>query len=175
MILNSRSTSETIRVGKEVGRRLRPGDVVALIGELGAGKTHFIKGLAAGAGVKKSTHLTSPSFTLVNEYPGKVPFYHIDLYRLETKDAEDLGLEEYVQGAGVTVIEWADRVPSLIPADALRIRIEYAGEQSRTIQIMGQGERHDQLVKVLEFDCGLKKGIEEMRKGQGEGGGRLRS
>jgi tRNA threonylcarbamoyladenosine biosynthesis protein TsaE len=151
IILNSGSASETIRIGKEVGNRLRRGDVVALIGELGAGKTHFIKGLASGVGVKKSKYLSSPSFTLVNEYPGKVPFYHIDLYRLETReDAEDLGLEEYVQCEGVTVIEWADRIPSLIPKEALWIEIEYAGEKDRTIQITGKGERYDRLIKDLK-------------------------
>lgn len=150
IILDSRSASETIRIGKEVGNRLRPGDVVALIGELGAGKTHFIKGLASGVGVKKSKYLSSPSFTLVNEYPGKIPFYHIDLYRLETReDAENLGLEEYVQGEGVTVIEWADRIPSLIPKEALWIEIEYAGEKDRTIEMTGRGKRYDQLVKEI--------------------------
>jgi tRNA threonylcarbamoyladenosine biosynthesis protein TsaE len=151
IILNSGSASETIRIGKDVGSRLHRGDVVALIGELGTGKTHFIKGLASGVRVKRSKYLSSPSFTLVNEYPGKVPFYHIDLYRLETReDAEDLGLEEYVQSEGVTVIEWADRIPSLIPKEALWIEIEYAGEKDRTIQITGKGERYDRLIKDLK-------------------------
>jgi tRNA threonylcarbamoyladenosine biosynthesis protein TsaE len=150
VILHSRNTHGTLRIGKEVGRRLRPADVVALVGELGAGKTHFIKGLASGMGVRKSKYLTSPSFTLINEYPGEVPFYHIDLYRLETRgEAEDLGLEEYVQGDGITVIEWADRIPSLIPCGALWVKIEYRGKQSREIQITGEGKRWDKLAEEL--------------------------
>ena len=151
VIIRSRSTSETIRIGKEVGSRLQPGDVVALIGELGAGKTHFIKGMASGAGIKKSRYLSSPSFTPVNEYPGRVPFYHIDLYRLETAgEAEDLGIEEYVQGGGITVIEWADRIPSLLPKEVLWIKIEYTGKQSRTIEIAGKGERYSQIVNEIQ-------------------------
>jgi len=130
---------------------LQPGDVVALTGELGAGKTHFIKGLASGVGVKKSRYLSSPSFTLVNEYPGRVCFYHIDLYRLETeKEAADLGLEEYVQGGGITVIEWADRIPSLLPDEILWIKIEYAGENSRRIEIAGKGERYSRIVNEIQ-------------------------
>lgn len=130
---------------------MQPGDVVALTGELGAGKTHFIKGLASGVGVKKSRYLSSPSFTLVNEYPGRVCFYHIDLYRLETeKEAADLGLEEYVQGGGITVIEWADRIPSLLPDEILWIKIEYAGENSRRIEIAGKGERYSRIVNEIQ-------------------------
>jgi tRNA threonylcarbamoyladenosine biosynthesis protein TsaE len=150
VILHSRNTAETIRIGKEVGRRLHPADVVALVGELGAGKTHFIKGLASGAGVRKSKYLTSPSFTLINEYPGAVPFYHVDLYRLETRgEADELGLEEYVQSGGITVIEWADRIPSLIPHGALWVKIEYRGGQTREIQVTGEGDRWDGLAEEL--------------------------
>jgi tRNA threonylcarbamoyladenosine biosynthesis protein TsaE len=152
LVVESRSTSETIRIGKEVGRRLRPGDVAALMGELGAGKTHFIKGMASGAGVKRSKYLSSPSFTLVNEYPGTVAFYHIDLYRLDDPEgAQDLGIEEYVHGAGITVIEWADRVPALIPEASLWIRIEYAGERRRRIEIAGDGERYERLIDELSL------------------------
>ena len=93
MVIQTKSASETIRIGKSIGSRLLPGDVVALVGELGAGKTQFIKGLAAGVGVGKPTYISSPSFTLINEYPGRIPFYHIDLFRLEwEKEAEELGL-----------------------------------------------------------------------------------
>lgn len=152
LILCSRSTSETIRIGKELGSRLRSGDAVALTGELGTGKTHFIKGLASGVGVKKSRYLSSPSFTLVNEYPGRIPFYHIDLYRLENeREAEDLGIEEYLQRGGITVIEWADRIPSLLPEEILRVKIEYAGKNKRTIRISGKGERYSRLAGEQSF------------------------
>src|SRR4030043_2089140 len=93
VVIQTKSASETIRVGKGIGSRLRSGDVVALVGELGAGKTQLIKGLAAGGGVRNSTYISSPSFTLINEYPGKIPFYHIDLFRLEReKEAEEFGM-----------------------------------------------------------------------------------
>jgi tRNA threonylcarbamoyladenosine biosynthesis protein TsaE len=127
-----------------------PGDVLALVGELGAGKTQFIKGLAAGTGVKKSTYLTSPSFTLINEYFGKVPFYHIDLFRLESeREAEELGLEEYFQGGGITVIEWADKIPSLLPKEILWIEILYTGEYTRSLEISGKGDRYYKLIEEL--------------------------
>lgn len=125
---------------------------MALVGELGAGKTQLIKGLAQGAGVKKSTYVSSPSFTLINEYNGKIPFYHIDLYRLEQEqEAEELGLEEYFYGNGITAVEWADRIPSLLPDGLLRVHIHYTGKQTRTIEITGQGKRYEMLIKEFEF------------------------
>jgi tRNA threonylcarbamoyladenosine biosynthesis protein TsaE len=89
---------------------------------LGTGKTQLIKGVAVGIGVGKPTYITSPSFTLINEYTGKIPFYHIDLYRLNSeKEAKELGLEEYFQSEGITVVEWADKIPSLLPKEMLRL------------------------------------------------------
>ena len=124
VVIQTKNTSETIRLGKRIGGHLRPGDVVALAGELGTGKTQFIKGLAAGVGVEKSVYISSPSFTLINEYTGKILFYHIDLYRLKSeKEAEELGLEEYFQSKGITVVEWADKIPSLLPKEMLWIHI----------------------------------------------------
>jgi len=151
MVFYSRSPSDTIRLGKRIGRLLQGGDVVALVGELGAGKTRFIRGLAQGAGVQKSDYVSSPSFTLINEYRGEIPFYHIDLYRLEQEqDAGDLGLEEYFYGDGMTAIEWADRIPSLLPGGLLRIHIRYAGKKTRTIEITGQGKRYEELITEIE-------------------------
>ncbi len=144
----SKSPSETIRIGKAIGNRLQARDVVALMGELGSGKTQLIKGLSQGAGVAKSAYVSSPSFTLINEYKGRIPFYHIDLYRLEQeKEAEALGLEEYVYGEGITAIEWADRVPSLLPDELLSIHIYYTGENTRSIEMVGKGKRYEELVK----------------------------
>ena len=154
MFLQTRSVSETIRIGRSIGSLFLPGDVAALVGELGTGKTQFIKGLAAGVGVEKSVYISSPSFTLINEYPGKIPFYHIDLYRLETeKEAEGLGLEEYFQGSGITAIEWANKIPSLLPKEILWIQIRYTGKHSRSIEILGKGTRYGELIKIL--DCRL--------------------
>ena len=151
MILYSKSPSETIRIGKTIGSSLQAGDVVALMGELGAGKTQFIKGLAQGIGVGKSAYVSSPSFTLINEYKGKIPFYHIDLYRLEEeKEAEELGLEEYFYGEGITAIEWADRIPSLLPGELLRVNIHYTGKQTRSIELVAKGKRYLNLLNQIQ-------------------------
>jgi len=150
VVIQSNGTSQTIRLGKKIGSRLRAGDVVALKGELGAGKTQFIKGLASGAGVGKSTYVSSPSFTLINEYPGKVPFYHIDLFRLDIqREAEGLGLEDYFHGEGITAIEWADRIPLLLPKELLSIHIVYAGKNSRSIKVAGKGKRYEDLINEV--------------------------
>jgi tRNA threonylcarbamoyladenosine biosynthesis protein TsaE len=152
MVFQTQSTSETIRIGKSIGSLLRSGDVVALAGELGTGKTQFIKGLAAGVGVGKPTYISSPSFTLINEYPGKVSFYHIDLYRLRSeKEAEELGLEEYFQGEGITAIEWADKIPSFLPKEILWIHIQYTGKNTRSIEAIGKGKRYEELTKKFKI------------------------
>jgi len=151
LVIQTRSASETIRVGKTVGSRLLLGDVVALVGELGAGKTQFIKGLAAGAGIENSAYISSPSFTLIHEYPGKIPFYHIDLFRLgREQEAEELGLEDYFQGRGITAIEWADKIPSLLPEELLFISITYLDKNIRSVEIAGRGRRYEDLVNQVQ-------------------------
>jgi tRNA threonylcarbamoyladenosine biosynthesis protein TsaE len=121
------------------------------MGELGTGKTQFIKGLATGAGVGKPTYISSPSFTLINEYPGRTPFYHIDLFRLKSeKDAENLGLDEYFLGDGITAVEWADKIPSLLPNELLWVKIHYVGETTRSLEILGKGDRYEKIVEGLE-------------------------
>jgi len=148
VVITSNNVSETIRIGKRIGMFLRAGDVVALVGDLGTGKTHLIKGLAAGVGVKKPAYIASPSFTLINEYPGRIPFYHLDLFRLETEEeAQDAGVEEILQGGGATAIEWADKIPSLLPRELLWLHLHAVGEQTRSIEITGNGIRYDTLVK----------------------------
>lgn len=150
VVFRSRSVLETLRIGKRIGTRLRPGDVVALTGPLGAGKTHFIKGLAYGIGIEKPRYLSSPSFTLVNEYPGRIPFYHIDLYRLENEEeAEALGLEEYLRGSGIAAIEWADKISSLLPEDSLWVRIDTVRERERTIRVTCRKEGACQWLEEL--------------------------
>lgn len=160
VVFQTRSASETIRLGKTFGGRLHAGDIVALIGELGAGKTQFIKGLAAGAGVGKPNYVSSPSFTLINEYPGKVPFYHIDLFRLHSqKEAEGLGLEDYFNGGGITAIEWADKIPSLLPREMLSIHMLYTGMNARSIEVKGKGRRYEELLKefgMRNSECGIQ-------------------
>ncbi len=128
----SHDPRETFEIGRRLGAELVRGDVLALAGDLGAGKTHLTKGIAAGLGVL-GEEVTSPTFTLIHEYPGgRLPLYHVDLYRLETAaEALDLGLDDYLAGDGVTVLEWADKFAELVPARArwVRLRARESGER----------------------------------------------
>jgi len=131
----SDSPEATARAGAECARHARVGDLFALIGDLGAGKTQWAKGFVAGMGSK--AEVTSPTFTLLHEYTGgRLPVYHFDFYRLDAPEAVvALGFDDYVQGDGVCIIEWADRFPQLIPADAQRVVITARGEQERAIEV----------------------------------------
>ena len=130
------SPEETQEVGERIGRQLRPGDVVALIGDLGVGKTCLTQGIARGAGVYQDQTVNSPSYILVNEYAGKIPVYHIDLYRLqELEDIVALGLEDYLEEDGICVIEWADRMGELLPENYIQVKITGEDEFTRTIEV----------------------------------------
>lgn len=130
----SNSESETVEAGAALGRTLRPGDVVALCGDLGAGKTQFVKGLVKGVGASEEA-VTSPTFTLIQEYHGgRFPFYHADLYRLNSaEEAIGIGLEEYFDREGVTAVEWADKVPELFPEGTRWIRFRHGEGSVREI------------------------------------------
>jgi tRNA threonylcarbamoyladenosine biosynthesis protein TsaE len=124
----SRSAAETIEFGRQLARTLKPGDVVALNGDLGAGKTCLVKGIAAGLGI---THeITSPTFTLIHEYP---PLAHVDLYRLDS--VYGIGLEEYFGGRWITVIEWAEKIESELPARTKHVRLTVLDDTSRQIEV----------------------------------------
>jgi tRNA threonylcarbamoyladenosine biosynthesis protein TsaE len=126
----------TQALGERVGARLHAGDVVACIGELGAGKTCFIQGLARGLGVDGD--VTSPTFVLVNQYRGRLPVYHVDAYRTGSlTELVDLGLEEMLHGDGVTVVEWADKLQPLLPASTLAVTITGLGDEPRRIVVEG--------------------------------------
>jgi len=130
----SRSALETERAGEELARSLGAADVVALVGELGAGKTCFVQGVARGLGV--TTRATSPTFVLVNEYHGRLPVHHVDAYRTESfTELMDLGLAELFDGDGVTLVEWAEKVRPLLPARAIEVSIVGVGDQPREIII----------------------------------------
>jgi tRNA threonylcarbamoyladenosine biosynthesis protein TsaE len=131
--LQTASEEETAAVGERLAAQLRPGDVVLLYGELGAGKTAFVRGLARGLGAS-DIEVSSPTFTLIQEYGGRVSLYHVDLYRLDPKEVEDLGLDELVSGDGVVAIEWAERWHGR-PDDAIEVRLEHAGEDRRRIEV----------------------------------------
>jgi tRNA threonylcarbamoyladenosine biosynthesis protein TsaE len=134
----TRSVEETQALGEAIGATLGPGAVVACVGELGAGKTAFLQGLARGLGVASA--VTSPTFVLVNVYRGRVPVYHLDAYRTTSlAEVQDLGLEEMLDGEGVTLIEWADRILPLLPPRAIVVRIEGLGDEPRQIDVEEPG------------------------------------
>ena len=132
----SRSEADTSGVGREIAAKLRPGDVVLLYGDLGAGKTAFTKGLAEGLGVSRD-EVSSPTFTIMQEYRGgRLPLFHVDLYRLnDPREIDDLGLEE-IAADGVLAIEWAEKVPTrLIPSRFVKVRITHGDGDMRAIQV----------------------------------------
>ena len=141
-------------LGSRLGALVEPGDVIALVGELGAGKTVFVKGLAEGMGFDPDD-VTSPSFTMIAEYPGTVPLFHMDLYRLETiRDAEEIGLEEYFDAGGVCAVEWADRLPGLIPDGAIRVEFAVMGEKTRKVALSFETGREAAFAPALSaFDA----------------------
>lgn len=140
------SAEETREWARRLAERARAGDVIALEGDLGAGKTTFAQGLAQGLGAPGVVN--SPTFTIVKEYPGRVPLYHMDAYRIED-EFEELGLEEYFYGDGVTVVEWASRVPSLLPENLLTIRVNRLSEDERELVFQPRGERFERLCEEL--------------------------
>ena len=131
-------------LGGATGFRLEPGDILALHGELGAGKTCLVRGIARGLGIEEGS-VASPSFTLINEYPGRVPLVHLDGYRLDSAEAfEELGLEDYFEGEGVLVIEWAEKVPDL-PEERIDIAIRWVDEKRRHFRISARGPAAERL------------------------------
>lgn len=150
MTLITHSRDETVGLGRRLGALLGPGDVVALRGPLGAGKTTLTKGLAEGLGVPEPRWVTSPTFVLVHQYEGRVPVYHIDAYRLNgPADAEALGADEMFFGDGVTVVEWAERIAAALPEDRLEILLEHSGEEQRRVTFEPRGARFTRLIADL--------------------------
>jgi tRNA threonylcarbamoyladenosine biosynthesis protein TsaE len=128
------SPDETAAFAKELAKKAVPGDCIALTGDLGAGKTLFAKAYARELGI--TDEITSPTFTLCEEYKGKIPFYHFDLYRInDARELDMLFFEEYWEGSGVSLIEWADRAGSRIPGRAIIIRLEYVDESTRRAEV----------------------------------------
>lgn len=142
----STKLEDTQLFSKRLASFLQPGDVITLEGDLGAGKTAFTKGLAVGLGIQRNVN--SPTFTIIKEYQGNMPLYHMDVYRLEDS-YEDLGFEEYFNGNGVTVIEWAHLIEDQLPIERLNIFIYHQGNDSRKIVVKPVGERYEQLCKEI--------------------------
>jgi tRNA threonylcarbamoyladenosine biosynthesis protein TsaE len=130
------SAEETMLIAEKLAKTLNPGDMIALSGDLGSGKTTFTKGIGKGLGVKDSKRINSPTFVLIKEYSGKIPLYHLDLYRLDAlKEIENLAVEEYIYGTGVTVIEWAEKIECLLPEKHILVKFKVKGGTKREVVI----------------------------------------
>ena len=145
------SPQETNTLGAHIGRIVAPGTIIALTGDLGSGKTAFAQGLAQGLDVPGHYYITSPSYTLINEYPGRHLFFHIDLYRIDNlSDLEEIGLYEIIDGNGVVAIEWADKLGDEIPLSHLALCFEILDQGSRRIQMTACGAHEVNLVTQLK-------------------------
>lgn len=133
----------SLLLGRRIGELLEPGDILALRGELGAGKTLLVRGIARGLGVPESVRVTSPTFTIINEYLGSLYLYHLDLYRISgPEDLETFPWQESLFGRGVAVIEWPERLGRLLPPERIEIEIRITGDESRSIRIWGRGKKN---------------------------------
>jgi tRNA threonylcarbamoyladenosine biosynthesis protein TsaE len=143
------SEEQTVDLGRMLGSLLEPGDLVCLYGDLGAGKTHFSYGIALGLEVRDE-YITSPTFTFVNEYQGRIPLYHIDLYRLtDPSELDGIGFEQYIDSDGATVIEWAERAEHELPPEALGVYLSHVSENGREVGFIAEGERYAGLLQEL--------------------------
>ncbi len=155
LVTISHSLEETHNIGIKLGELAQPGDIFLLSGNLGAGKTSLTQGIAWGVG--SSEYALSPTFVLMRELKGRSPIYHIDLYRLDNiAEISDLGLDDYLYGQGICVIEWAEKGLSVLPAEHLLIKIEYLNDTERSFEFVPQGKRYERLLAQLKPF--LKKG-----------------
>jgi tRNA threonylcarbamoyladenosine biosynthesis protein TsaE len=146
----ARSEDETVALGRRLGSLLQTGDFIALTGELGSGKTRFVRGVAAGLSVDPATRITSPTYSLLHIYKGRLPLYHFDLYRLAgDADVAELGFAEFFYGDGVSLVEWADRLQEEMPAECLTITFSHVGDDRRRIVFIAAGDRYEELLKNL--------------------------
>ena len=147
--LVSHSPEETQRLGRRLGEIAQPGDVFLLVGDLGSGKTCLTQGIAWGLGIKE--YALSPSFVIIRELYGRLPLYHIDLYRLDRiEESMDLGLDDYLYGRGVCVVEWAEKALSLMPPECLLIRLDYLSDTERRLRLEASGRRYSKIVSQVK-------------------------
>lgn len=148
--LVSSNVEQTQQLGERVGTLVQPGDVIGLQGELGAGKTNFVQGLARGLALRDQVH--SPTFILANEYRGgRMPLYHVDAYRVENAaEALGFGLDDYLNGEGVVVVEWAERIRAALPSELLWIEFRHRGETARDIRMEAYGARYEMLLQDVK-------------------------
>ncbi len=150
----SKEPKETVQLGRRLGEALKGGEVLGLVGDLGAGKTTFVKGIAEGLDVSQNHPVNSPSFVLMREYEGRLPLYHFDAHRLTGEGdllrlEQEIGIEEYLFGKGVSVLEWADRLTSLLPPEYLQIEFQHVGENERSLLFKPKGKRYEILIREL--------------------------
>ena len=154
----AKSSHQTMAWGRRLGKLARGGEIVGLIGELGAGKTCFVRGVAEGVGVGKNAWVRSPTFTLINEYHGRLPVYHIDLYRVANPtEIEGLNLREYLYADGMSLIEWFEYLPAAEVDEHLQLKIAHMGGSSRQLTFIAHGERYERLLQELK-----KSGVKEL-------------
>jgi len=150
MTITTKSPKETHNIGKLIGEKVKPKDFVALIGDLGSGKTTFVQGIAEGLGIK--IPVNSPSFVIVKEYQGKYPLVHVDIYRLKNPIDElfNIGFEEYLRREYIIVVEWADKIKDIFPENNLQITFSYNGENERMLSFIPNGDRFIKLIEEVK-------------------------
>ena len=141
-IIKTTSVDETQKIAYIIGQKVKEGMVLTLEGDLGAGKTTFTKGLAKGLEIKRNVN--SPTFTIIKEYQGRLPLYHMDVYRLDG-NSEGVGIEEYFTKGGVVIIEWADTIQDILPAERLDIRFKVVDENSRVLKFTPHGQKYEEI------------------------------
>jgi tRNA threonylcarbamoyladenosine biosynthesis protein TsaE len=155
LVLESHSEEETELLGELLGELLEAGDVIALEGALGAGKTCLVHGLARGLGVPPERRIASPTFTILNEHPGRVPLYHADFYRLDrAEELYEIGFGEYLEARGVLVVEWFDRIPDAKPQARIDLRIDITGEADRRLIATAHGARAETVIAAWRARLG---------------------
>ncbi|MGD8962013.1 MAG: tRNA (adenosine(37)-N6)-threonylcarbamoyltransferase complex ATPase subunit type 1 TsaE [Desulfobacterales bacterium] len=153
ILITTQSATETQRQGQIIGAAIEQPIIMALSGDLGSGKTAFVQGLAKGLNVSENYYVTSPTFTLINEYPGRYPLYHVDLYRIEhLLELEDIGLDEVLLADAVIAIEWAEKLSKEVLSNHLQLRFEITGESARRIDLFAYGHPAANLLKALESE-----------------------
>ncbi|MBI2872778.1 MAG: tRNA (adenosine(37)-N6)-threonylcarbamoyltransferase complex ATPase subunit type 1 TsaE [Chloroflexi bacterium] len=153
LVMTTSSPQETQALGRKLGALARAGDVYLLSGALGTGKTCLTQGIAWGLGVQEYAH--SPTFVLVHVYRGRLPVYHMDLFRIDDiREVVDLGIDDYLEGDGVCVVEWAEKAVEAFPVEHLLVRLEHVGEQERRLTLEPRGHRYRELVEALRLALG---------------------
>lgn len=149
MQILTKNPQQTISLGKKIAKSLKKGDILALFGNLGSGKTTFTKGIAEGLGIDKRS-VNSPSFVLVKEYKGEIPFYHFDLYRIRNSiEIFNIGYEEYLSSGGIVAIEWADRIKDVLPKNYLRINFLFDNRNERILKFIPYGLHYESMVRKI--------------------------